>query len=1171
MRLKRVRIFGFKTFADRTELNIDGGFIAVVGANGCGKSNLVDAILWGLGEGNARQLRAASGQDVIFNGSTKRKPVGFAEVTLTFDNEDGALPIEATEVTITRKLTRNGDSDYSINKRNCRLRDIYELLADSGLGRAGYSIVGQKEIDVALTANADDRRAWIDEAAGVQRYRARKIESLKRLAQAQEHLDRVGDIINELESQRGPLRDEAERAQRYKQLQSSLQEVEVGLLVREAVSAIREIEELETKIASSARIVVEESAKAELLDARAKEIGIKVSEMEVEMDSIRVRQQGAITALERAEAALALVRQRLESLDDQKKDLEETAEDLKARFELTAGELATAKAEEDAERIRFDALKEELSGVDSEAAELRKQLDELESRLLKARDAHQTRLKREAELAHNAARAKDARRELAGVVSAIPDLEEAIQVAQSESEGETDLEAAKAAVSEIEESVIKIRTSEDRDAKEVRESLAMRASLEGRARGIEATIEAHEGLAQGTRAVLEASERGMLDGKYVPVGEAIETDRDYALAIETALGASANDLIVHSDSDAKRAIEWLKRNQAGRATFQPIPLMRPVEPSFELRKLLGERGIIDRASNLVQTDLEFLPVIESLLGRVLIVQDLDTALKHAKTSGWSRMVTLDGEVVHGSGAVTGGRQAKQGYGLVQRKADLAEIEQELARLDVVVNEFETRSRKRSAELTRLEGELQQARAKLAERSEEASERAAYLRALQDELASTRRSQEKLQREIDQLSGGSAEESGDEDPSQIEGLRDAAVRSLAARSADSEQAETRLREAEERFQRAAAARIGAEKRHDQALADQQAREYRAGNLGPLRDRYLSEEAEAKVAIEAARKSRMETDDLLRDLTAKRKEMLELNYLTTEEAKAARENANAIGNANHQAELNRARAESRRANSLERLFDEYGIGEDEAQRLDGTFEIPDDATTVVNRLRREMRSMGEVNLGAIDAFERLTVRYDELTNQRADILDGMEQVEASIEELDGLTRDKFTATFNAVNDAFREIFLKMFGGGEGQLSLSNEEKILDSGVNVDVTLPGKKRQPLSLLSGGERSLCAIAFLFALLQVKPSPLVVLDEVDAPLDGRNVERFAAIVQEFSQRTQFIVVTHNHTTIAAAPVWFGVTMQEPGVSVLVPTRLKDSKKILAEEAGIPEYATEPS
>jgi len=1169
MRLKRVRIYGFKTFADRTELNIDGGFIAVVGANGCGKSNLVDAILWGLGEGNARQLRAATGQDVIFNGSTKRKPVGYAEVTLTFDNEDGVLPVDATEVTISRKLTRSGDSDYSINKRSCRLRDIYELLADSGLGRAGYSIVGQKEIDVALTANADDRRAWIDEAAGVQRYRARKVESLRRLAQAQEHLDRVGDIINELESQRGPLRDEAERAQRYKQLQASLQEVEVGLLVRDAVSAIREISELETKIANSARIVVEETAKAEMLDARAREIGIRVSETELEMDGIRVRQQGAITALERAEAALALVRQRLESLDDQKKDLEESADDLRARVELTGAELEQAKSVEESERIRLDGLKEELSSVDEEAAALRKQLEALEAQLSRAREAHQARLKREAELAHNSARIKDARRELQGVVAAIPDLEEAIAAAQAEVDGDAGVADAKNRVAELEDQAQRIRESEDRDSKEVRESLAARASLEGRARGIEATIEAHEGLAQGTRAVLEAADRGYLSGSYIPVGEAIETDRDYALAIETALGASANDLIVDHDSDAKRAIEWLKQNQAGRATFQPIPLMRPQEPSLELRKLLGERGVIDRASNLVDADTKYRPVIESLLGRVVIVEDLDTALRHAKTSGWSRMVTLDGEVVHGSGAVTGGRQAKQGYGLVQRKADLAEIEHELERLDKVVNEFESRSRKRSAELTRLDGELRAARALLAERGEEAAERTAYLRTLTDELNSTRRAQEKLQREIDQLSGVTREEQDAVDPQAIESQRDAAVKALAARSADSEQAETRLREAEERLHRAREARIAADKRHDQALADQQAREYRAGNLGPLRDRYLAEEREAGVAIEAARKARMEADDALRDLSAKRKELLEQNFLTTEEAKSARENAMAVGNANHQAELNRARAESRRANALERLFDEYGIGEDEAQRLDGTFEIPEDAPTVVNRLRREMRAMGEVNLGAIDAYERLTVRYDELANQRADILDGMEQVEASIEELDGLTRDKFTATFDAVNAAFKGIFLKMFGGGEGQLSLSNPDRILDSGVDVEVTLPGKKRQPLSLLSGGERSLCAIAFLFALLQVKPSPLVVLDEVDAPLDGRNVERFAAIVQEFSERTQFIVVTHNHTTIAAAPVWFGVTMQEPGVSVLVPTRLKDSKKILADEAGIPAYAGE--
>ncbi len=1164
MRLKRVRIIGFKTFADKTEFTLEGDVTAVVGPNGCGKSNLVDAILWGLGEGNTRSLRAATGQDVIFNGSPKRKAVGFAEVTLVFDNEDQSLPIDTAEVVITRRLTRGGDGDYSINKRSCRLRDIHELLADSGLGRSGYAIVGQKEIDAALAASAEERRGWVDEAAGVQRYRARKVESQRRLAQANDHLSRVGDIISEIESQRGPLRDEAERAHRYKHIAQSLREVEVGLLAREAAEAIREIGELAAKIQTSSRLAVEEAARCESLDAEAARVRAELQVKETETESLREALQEAVTTLERSESNLKLAEQRLQSLTEQEGSLDEDAATIAERIRASEHEVAASLDEETASYERLKELKAALGGASAEAKALAAELDSLERELREARRIEQDRLKAEAAAHQQASRRKDVERELSGIKSAIPDLEAAV----SDAQGQAD--SAKSVVDEIESRLAKgleqinaIQQSSRADDLAVRDALGKKAAIEGRIRGIESTISSLEGVAQGTRAVVEAAKSGILQAEYTPVSQAIECEPDVALAIETALGGSANDLIVEQDRDAKAAIEFLKSNRAGRATFQPIPLMRPSEPSSELRRLTSEHGVLGRASELVTCPSRFRPVIDSLLGRVLIVEELDDALRLARTTGWSRMVTLDGEVVHGSGAVTGGTTKNTSYGMVQRRADLADLERELGEIVRLVQQQTGRADKRNAEIAKLEAELETAKVPLSAAKAEWNDQRQYLQTLNEELQVTLKQRDRLERELGTLNGVLGDIKAGRSVAELDGLRDSVLKALAGRNADAEQSEVRLREAEQAWSKAQGNRLSAERRLKQAQEDNDLRTNRMANIGPLRDRLGKEIELHEVRIEEMQAI---IGDLNRDLSEKsalKRGLSDRLGQVYDEAKSARENASAISAANQNNEILRARAESRRANSLQRLFEEYGIGETEAVELSATVEIPEDAQTLTNRFRRELRAMGDVNLGAIDAFERLTVRYDELFGQQQDILEGIGQVEAAIVELDNLTRDRFLTTFTKVQAAFRTVFQTVFPGGEGDLVLTNLDQVLDSGVDIDVRLPGKRKQVLQLLSGGERSLCAAAFLFALLRVKPSPLVILDEVDAPLDGRNVERFSALLSDFIGETQFIVITHNPTTIESAPVWLGVTMNEPGVSTLVPAKLRDAKQFVSEFANV--------
>ncbi|MEJ5169390.1 MAG: chromosome segregation protein SMC [Fimbriimonadales bacterium] len=1154
MRLKRVRIFGFKTFADRTDIDLSGDLIAIVGPNGSGKSNLVDAILWGLGEGSARQLRAQSGQDVIFNGSSRRKPVGYCEVTLLFDNEDGSLPIPTPEVAVTRRLNRAGQSDYMINRQPCRLKDILDLFADSGLGRAGYAIVGQKEIDQALAASAEDRRAWVDEAAGVQRYRARKTDSLRRLAAAQEHLSRTKDILREIEAQRDPLKAEAETARRYKAVLESLQRVEIGLLSRELAQANSEIQALEGALSRALELADSEARRADHLELEAQEIGERLGELEKELEESRTRLQASMTAAERAEGAIRLCDQRLASLEELRSSLEQESETGGGRMAEAEEDAKAAQAALERETAFLANLQAELSGVDREAQALAEELRDLEAAIGQGRRANAERAKAQAALEHRRARLKELKRELDGIDRTMPELQAAVEEAKAAYEAL--LAEAKASEQEIQRlrgELGKVTRLIEEEEQATRKLLAEQAALEGRRRGIESTIESHEGLQQGARAVLAAVEAGRLPDAFQPVGEALEVDKRHATAIDTALGGAANDLIVPSEREAKAAIEWLKANRAGRATFQPLTLVRPVAITEDLRRLTRQPGVVGRATDLVRCDPAVRPVVDSLLGRILVVETLDDALRLARTSGWSRLVTLDGEVVHSSGAVTGGVASRSAFGMVQRKAELADTVRALEELAARIEE----RRKSSGALHRQVEELRDGIANLqrqiAEGQSERDDAKRWSDRVSSELHSAERERERLVREHATLSSESEDLPAAVNVAELETRRDEVVRALAARSADAEAAQRLLREAEQRIEEAGQRKQAADRRVASLTEGQAARERRLVAIGPERERILAERDQAARRREEAEQARLRAEERLREGSERREILLAKRTELLTEAKQARAGAQASADGAHQAELSRARWEGRRAAALQRLLEDYGLTEDEALRMAESVNLPDDAAALVSRLRRELRAMGDVNLGAIEAYERLTARAEELSAQVEDIEEGIRQVETGIRELDRLTQDRFAATFERLEAAFAETFAKAFGGGEGSLRLTSPGNLLETGIDIEVTLPGKKRQRLELLSGGERALCAAAFLFALLKVKPSPIVILDEIDAPLDGRNVERFIDLLQEFRSHTQFILITHNHVTILAADNWIGVTMQgRDGVSTIVPVNVAE-------------------
>jgi chromosome segregation protein len=1145
MKLKSVRIFGFKTFADKTQLDLQGEIAAIVGPNGCGKSNIVDAIQWGLGEANARQLRAQTSQEVIFSGSQGRKPVGMAEVTLLFDNEDGQLPIETPEVAITRRLTRNGESSYLINKRPCRLRDVSDLLADSGLGRAGYAIVSQSEIDQALAASPTQRRGWVDEAAGVMRYRVRRQESLRRLESAAGNLAQVANVMAELESQRGPLEREAEEARRCRAARASLREIEVSLLSHEAAEADAALAEAARRAAELEEALTQAEAAAAEAEKSLADDEALIARCAAQRERLRKAREDVALQAEQASGALKVAHSRLEGLAGLAETLTEEADGHEERQAQAKLDLEQAKTEVEAAAEALAEVERSSGSSEAEIKEMRTRLNDVDARLAAAKKAAAQRQRRELQRENQAERRVQVQEELAGLDESLPEIAAALKDSADQlAELEAKLEAAKAALAEVESerrSLIEKARGAEQGSRQAREQLA---SLEGRRSGLLATIEAYEGLAQGPRAVMGAVAEGLLEDVYTPVAEAISAPAELALAIETALGGAAGDLITPDDRAAKDAIEVLKRGRLGRATFQPLSLMRRSSVSEDLWRLEQEPGVVGIASNLVECRDEHRPVIESLLGRVLIVEDLDTALSLARTRGWSRLVTQGGEVVFSSGAVSGGQTRHQSVGLVQRKAELEAIEDRIDELKRQVSSASGLNGKMDDLMAALEARAEAGRQARAEAEEELGELKSWRKGLEHELTTGERSRIRLQREAAEMEDPDAELPEAPDIAAIEAERDTLIQEAAAHSADAQQTRLRLTERAEALRKAKGRLAEAERRLERGGESESARQERLQTLE--QDRALQHRAihdseallEKLTAELAHRQKEMELAGAAEAILLRRRQTATVGLGET------RQKIVRLGEDRHQNELRRARAEGKRAASEQRLLEEYGLALEEAAAEAKPLE--EGADRLAARLRKEIKDMGEVNLGAIDAFDRLASRLDELTQQTDDIQAGMDEIHAGIRELDAKTKDRFRDAFQNLQREFKAIFESIFEGGAAELELTDPDAILDSGVEIQVTLPGKRRQRLALLSGGERALSALAFLFSLLRIKPSPLVILDEVDAPLDGRNVERCIHLLRQFTDSTQFIMVTHNPTTIAAADVWFGVTMQG-GVSTLIP------------------------
>ncbi len=1186
MKLKHIYMQGFKSFADKLDLDFSDGITVFVGPNGSGKSNISDAIRWVLGEQNPRLLRSTKMDDVIFAGSEGRRSLGFAEVALTFDNSDRQLPSEYDEITVSRRVYKSGESEFQINKTNCRLRDIRELFMDTGIGREGYSVIGQGRIDSILNSKAEDRRTIFEEASGITKFRTRKEEAEKKLSVASDNLARIRDIIYELDTQMESLSQEAEKAKRFIVLRDELQELEVGIYV------------------DNIRILIEKTA---MYQARVAELEKNIDDCDSTRQEL-VAKRGAFDELEQSCAA---------RLEEAKSDLHNTEigiESAKGQRNLCYQRLAEtkgviSKAEEDLRDVAEgeEKINAEIAECDSEVEKLdaqiraaqgaleakQREIDEVNAGIQERENVNQATADRHARLTADINRLNNRvtaiKTELQGNLGRISSLAAEIAGAEAASEaGENQLADAGAQLRKYEGSIAsaqkkiegildsknELSAKLEAQKKELKEVNDEYQAGNARLRTLKEMENSMEGYQRSVRNLMTAcrQNRALGSGVLGTVSELIHVDKEYEVAIEFVLGNSLQDVVTETDQDAKRCIEYLRYQSAGRVTFLPVNTVktRRLEKEF-VSRIGGHSGYIGIASDLVDSNAKVRPVVENLLGRIAVARDLDSAMDMARKCDYNfKIVTLEGDMVNAGGAMTGGsKDTGAGRGFLSRKREIQELTEatgsmagRIARANAGQLDLESRIRSADKELAAsAEGyrRLQTEKA-VAENN---------LRSLEANLGREKArigklSEEKAAIEADNA-GLTAEQAA------VEAELDKSTAELSGLTAEIEAAGRQVRRELERRERLT-------REYDSVSAEiDKVRIVRSNHL-QNKNRcqvQLTALAENRQAAERTRRAAGERLAEIEDsidraeleidrLTAERTERSEAVQRITDEKNNLSEDFREINDRIEQndenkmmfvSRLNRAQADTIRQQAeldtvRNRLWDQYNLTYENSE---GQYKVPENMAAARKRvdwLRQQIRAMGDVNVSSIDQYAANMERLRFLQTQEADVVEGSEKLKKLIADISAQMKEQFVSQFQLINDSFSKVFSDLFGGGKAYVELTDNANVLESGVEIIVQLPGKKLQNMNLMSGGERALTAIALLFGILRLKPSPFCLLDEIEAALDEANVARFSGYLQHCVDDTQFLIITHRRGTMEMADYMYGVTMQEPGVSKIVSMKI---------------------
>ncbi|PGS53729.1 chromosome segregation protein SMC [Bacillus sp. AFS041924] len=1187
MFLKRLDIIGFKSFAQRVTIDFVKGVTAVVGPNGSGKSNITDAIRWVLGEQSVKSLRGAKMEDIIFAGSDGRKPLNYAEVTLTLDNEDQQLPLEYSEVSVTRRVYRSGDSDFYINKQACRLKDIVDLFMDSGLGREAFSIISQGKVEEILSSKPEERRGIFEEAAGVLKYKNRKKKAEAKLFETQENLNRVDDILFELSSQIEPLRMQASIAKEYIEHRDELEKVEAALLVYEIESLHHKWEELKQEIAQNNDLEIALSTEISTEESKQHELQEKLNALDESIDQLQQVLLSVTKNLEKYEGQKELMKERKRNTSTQseqlRKQVEEVTEQINDITKLIEAEKEQAKFSRQNVNKTKTSIVEIQNEITSYEGDIEEQIELIKSDYIEL-------LNNQASIRNEQAMLEKQSQQFS-VKSSRLDLENEKYIRQREQLQHrktnllNDKEQTDIKFRELNEKFEALNKQLEENSTELKEKeeLLYKAyqfiqQTKSRKETLEELQEDFAGFNQGVKEILKA--RGTrLEGIKGAIAELITTNKQYEIAIEIALGAATQQIVVQNDEHARRAIQFLKQQRLGRATFLPMNIVKArFVPANVIEGLKRNPAFIGVASSLVHYSGEYEQVIQNLLGTVLIAQDLKSANELAKFVGHRyRFVTLEGDVVNPGGAMTGGAVRTTNASLIGRQRELEEISVKLNDMQERTNSVEQEvqvlkatNHEKSTEAVILNDEIQKIKQLIVSIMEQLKSIEFEEKNINDALA------------IYDLEMGSSASDLVRVKDRLEELTslNANVKNeiLSKEQMINELTERKLNQKEikdELQSKLTSLKISlAQEEQKLSYSNERIRQFEENSV---KQKQILEETKEKIIFLSSElmtneNGKEELEKIISDtriefsktteIISKRREQ-RIAYQTELEdnAQSLREKQRqykSLSDLLKQQEVNSNRLDVELENRLEQLNVKY-MTTYEAAKMKYTLEMTvDEASKRVKLLKRSIEELGTVNIGAIDEYERVSERHDFLQEQRTDLNEAKITLYNVISEMDEEMTKRFESSFSAIREKFQVVFTQLFGGGRADLVLTDEENLLVTGVDIVAQPPGKKLQNLGLLSGGERALTAIALLFAILQVRPVPFCVLDEVEAALDEANVARFAKFLKHFSEHTQFIVITHRKGTMEECDVLYGVTMQEYGVSTLVSVRLDEGEALLS-------------
>ena len=1182
MYLKSIEVQGFKSFANKILFQFHNGITAIVGPNGSGKSNVADAVRWVLGEQSAKQLRGASMQDVIFSGTETRKPLGYAAVSITLDNADHQLAVSYDEVTVTRRVYRSGESEYLLNGTQVRLRDINEMFYDTGIGKEGYSIIGQGQIDKILSGKPEDRRELFDEAAGIVKFKRRKNAAQKKLEAERQNLVRVNDILAELTRQLGPLEKQAETAKIYLQKRDELKACDVGLFLLEFERIRKDLEELgeKQKLAEAqleeARAEYEKTrqdyeqqeAEIEQLDAALLEKRETVSQGQLrrqqfknQIDLLNEQINTARTSDEHLQTRISAIAQQLEEYSEQEKEASDKLENLRGQLSAVVSEEEQAETAAQAIQEEIQRLEQQIEQGKSEIIELLNQRASVKARIQRYETMlEQTQIRR-AQLSQEALRLKSEKAEQDEIRQ---------DVAQEYEEIELRIRELTAKSEEANErlTVFQQQLQEYNRQIETEQTEFHRES--SRLESLKNIAERYDGYGNSIRRVMEQKEKN--PGILGVVADLIKVGKKYEVAIETALGGNIQNIVTDTEETAKRQIEFLKKNKFGRATFLPLSGIT-AKNEFSTPQALKEKGVIGLASELVEAEGRYDELVRHLLGRTVVVDHIDQAIALARKYRHSlRIVTVDGELLSPGGSMSGGA-FKNSSNLLGRRREIEELETQVQRRQEMLLELQAQIDESRSARNELRDEIVRLRDALQEEYLAQNTAKMRLDEIDEKGGAARQDYERVQDESGEIDRQAKEIRDSNAKEQQELVESEQTEKDTEEKITKWQEELELKRAEHREKLAATEEVRL--RHAQLSQQEsfigqdlsrirgqkeQLAEESAGYQEEIADTARSvEEKKSQIAaieetLAQSDVSEQELQNEIAELQAKKKEMgaLHKKFFDTREEQSER--ISLLDRENFRLNAQIEKTEGQKETQVNYMWEEYGLTYGAAKEL-GTQEQKSASALKksISTLKNEIKALGSVNVNAIEDYKELSERHEFLSTQHEDLLKAEEALLKIIEELDSGMRAQFKEQFAKIQTEFDKAFKELFGGGRGSLELVEDEDVLEAGIRIIAQPPGKKLQNMMQLSGGEKSLTAIALLFAIQNLKPSPFCLLDEIEAALDENNVERYARYLHKLTKNTQFIIITHRRGTMTAADRLYGITMQEKGVSALVSVNLVES------------------